>query len=216
MRTTKNQWQVLILASILLFLASTKVTKAQEEKEFDAPFKYEVSVDLQHFFSDGYPDKVLFKINNIKDNQIKGAYRLGIGATYWVEKYKITHDNKNYELTSKEQRADFSISLGYELQKQLKNAVFYYGADLGVLVGINDNNKFYKTEEFCNLNFVPFAGVKIPLTRNLSVAFEGGVENEFNVWKGEGSDPNPDNRQKHMFYRSQIKLPYSLTFNFIF
>jgi hypothetical protein len=156
------------------------------------------------------------QINKIKENQIKGAYRFGLGATYWVDKYKITQDNKNYELTSKEQRADFSFSLGYEFQKARNNVVLYYGADFGILAAINDNDKFPKTEEVYNLSFGPFAGVKVLFTRNLSIAFEAGIENRLNGWKGEGGTPNPDNRQKHIFYQSAIELPYSLTFNFSF
>ncbi|MBW6533668.1 MAG: hypothetical protein K0B11_01535 [Mariniphaga sp.] len=158
----------------------------------------------------------MFKINNIKQNQIIGAYRFGLGAFYWVDKYKITQDNKNYDLTAKKQQGNFSLSLGYEFQKRLNRAVFYYGADAGALLGILDDMDYPNVNETYNLFLVPFAGVKVFLTDNLAIAFEAGIEN-FLVWsKSEGSNVSPDNRQYHSFYQTKLEFPYSLTFNFNF
>jgi hypothetical protein len=203
---------------ILLILAIVAMVNAnaQNMEVSKKDFKYEIAMDLKGFFSNGYPEKVLFKINNIRDNQIKGAYRFGVGAMYWIDKYKITHDNENYDLTTKKQQGNFSLSFGYEFQKQLNKAVFYYGADLGALLTIADDMDAPYTEEFQNLFFVPFAGVKVSISNNLSVAFEAGLNNFYLRWKGEGSEGNPDNRQYHSYYISELKLPYSLTFNFHF
>lgn len=209
----KNRKKMLLFYSFFilsLFLQQTSVF-AQEKNQ-----KYEIAVDLQNLFSNGYPDKVLFKINNIKQNQIVGAYRFGLGALYWHDIYKITHDNENYDLTAKKQQGKFSLSLGYEFQKQLNRAVFYYGADFGTHLVIEDNSNAPHINEFYNLFFVPFAGVKVFISNNLSLAFEGGIENIYLWWKGEGSEGNPDNRQYHSAFISELQLPYSLTFNFNF
>jgi predicted porin len=168
--------------SVLLALFLTMITMLMQTKSNaqDASYKttkYEIAMDLQNLFSEGYPEKVLFKINNIKDNQIKGAYRLGLGAFYWVDKYKITHDDENYTLTAKKQETNFSLSVGYEFQKRLNRAVFYYGADLGALYGILDEMDIPHFEEAYNLFLVPFAGIKVLLSQNLSIAFETGIKN---------------------------------------
>lgn len=215
MKNQKKFISIACLSFILLFLHQPNL-KAQEIDSKNDKSKYEIAVDLQNFFSGGYPEKVLFKINNIKENQIKGAYRFGLGAFYWVDKYKITQDNENYALTAKKQQANFSLSFGYEFQKQLNRAVFYYGVDLGALLSISDDMKYPHVEENYNLYFIPFTGVKVFITNNLSVAFEAGIKNFYVQWKGEGGDVHPDNRQYHSYYISKLELPYSLTFNFNF
>lgn len=155
-----------ILLALLLGLgAMLTQTKLNAQESIYRTTKYEIAMDLKGFFSDGYPEKVLFKINNIKQNQIIGAYRFGLGTSYWIDKYKITHDNENYDLTAKKQHGDFSLSLGYEFQKQLNRAVFYYGADLGALVAFLDDMDYPHVNETYNLFFVPFAGVKVFITK---------------------------------------------------
>lgn len=213
MKKTKKS---ILLALLLGAGAMLMPTKSDAQESAYKNTKYEVAMDLKGFFSDGYPEKVLFKINNIKQNQIKGAYRFGAEAFYWHDIYKITQDNENYDLTAKKQQGHFSLSLGYEFQKQLNRAVFYYGADLGTTLGITDDMDAPHMEEFHNLFFVPFAGVKVFISNNLSVAFDAGIKNHYEWWKGEGSEGNPDNRQYHSAYIFELELPYSLTFNFNF
>jgi hypothetical protein len=213
MKKTKKS---ILLALLLGTGAMLMSTKSDAQESAYKTTKYEIAMDLKGFFSDGYPEKVLFKINNIKQNQITGAYRFGAGAFYWHDIYKITQDNENYDLTAKKQQGNLSLSLGYEFQKQLNKAVFYYGADLGTTFGITDDKDAPHTEEFHNLFFVPFAGVKVFISNNLSVAFEAGIKNHYERWKGEGSEGNPDNRQYHSAYIFEFQLPYSLTFNFNF
>lgn len=208
----RKTYLTLILSIGLIYVSNAQANDLKYDKS-----KYEIAVDLQNFFSNGVPEKVLLKINNIKENQIKGAYRLGIGASYWVDKYKITQDNENYNLTAKKQHANFSLSFGYEFQKQLNKAVFYYGADLGAYFGITDDMDYPHVDEYYNLYFVPFAGVKVLISNSLSVAFEAGIKNFYARSKSEGpKENNPDNRQFHNYYVSKLELPYSLTFNFNF
>ncbi len=208
------KYKILKLSIIPIFLAI--VGTAQQKNSPSGLNKYEIVMDLQNFFSDGYPDKVLFKVNDIKNNQIKGAYRFGLGAMYWLDTYKITQDDKNYETTAKEDWYQFSLSLGYEYQRKLNQAVFYYGADIGSLIAVRDDKYRPNVNEAYNFFLVPFTGVKVFLNANLSLAFEAGIMN-YLVWsKHEGSDTSPDNRQYHSSFESSIKLPYSLTFNFNF
>jgi hypothetical protein len=209
-----------ILLALLLGLgAMLTQTKLIAQESAYRTTKYEIAMDLKGFFSEGYPEKVLFKINNIKQNQVKGAYRFGLGTSYWIDKYKITQDNENYDLTAKEQHADFSLSFGYEVQKQLNRAVFYYGAELGTLLAFTDDMDYPHVDENYNLFFIPFVGVKVFITNNLSVAFEAGIKNFYWWNKEEGGGGNPDvadNRQYHSYYTTKLELPYSLTFNFNF
>ncbi len=205
------------LCITLLFCATTFKTITAQNRNLPSKIdRYEIAIDLQQLFSDGYPNKVLFKINNIRDNKIEGAYRFGVGASYWISKYKITHDNENYDLTAKEHQTNLSFSLGYEFQKNFDKAIFYYGVDVGASLGVTDNMDFPYIDEAYNMFLVPFAGVKVLLNDNLSVAFESGLKNYYQWWKGEGSNVAPDNRQYHSFYQSKLELPYSLTFNFNF
>ncbi|WP_167615368.1 hypothetical protein [Maribellus sediminis] len=203
---------------LVVFIGTTvsATSSAQNSRTAKDLTRYEVAVDLQNLFSDGIPDKVLFKLNNIKNNQIIGAYRFGIGTSYSVSKYSVTHDDENYELTGKEQKTNFSISLGYEFQNKFNKAVFYYGADAGAYLGIIDDMDYPKTDDYYNISFVPFVGVKVLLSSNLSIAFETGIENKFERWKTEGTNVDPNNRVRHTYYHSRIQLPYSLTFNFNF
>jgi hypothetical protein len=212
----KLTYKTILILFTILFGPGLNKGWAQEEKWNQYVNKYEISIDLQHFFSDGIPNKVMFKVNNINERQIKGAYRFGLGSSYWIDKYKITHDNENYKLTADKHHVDISLSFGYEFQKKLNKAVFFYGADLGAYLGITDDRDIPNINEYYNMFFVPFAGVKVFLTQNLSMAFESGIKNYYQWWKGEGSVGSPDNRQYHSFYQSKLELPYSLTFNFNF
>ncbi|HYQ57133.1 MAG TPA: hypothetical protein VEP89_07275 [Draconibacterium sp.] len=130
--------------------------------------------------------------------------------------YKITHDDENYELTAKQTKADLSLSFGYEFQRKYNRTIFYYGADLGTSLSRLDDVDIPNVNETYKLFFVPFIGVKVLLSDNLALAFEAGLENFVQWSKTEGSESFPNNRQYHLFYRSHINLPYSLTFNFNF
>lgn len=214
----KTKKSILVAFLLIMLIIQTQTQSTAQDNSY-RPTKYEIAMDLKGFFSEGYPEKVLFKINNINNNQVKGAYRFGLGTSYWIDKYKITQDNENYDLTAKKQDFDFSLSFGYEFQKQLNRAIFYYGADLGTYFSITDDTDFPHVEEYYNLFLVPFAGVKVFISNNLSVSFEAGIKNYYNQWKGEGSGGNPDvadNRQFHSYYTTKLELPYSLTFNFNF
>ncbi len=77
MKTTKRS---ILLALLPLLGAMLTQTKLNAQESIYKPAKYEIAMDLKGFFSEGYPEKVLFKINNIKQNQIVGAYRIGSEA----------------------------------------------------------------------------------------------------------------------------------------
>lgn len=207
-----------ILLALLLGLgAMLTQTKLIAQESAYRNTKYEIAMDLKGFFSDGYPEKVLFKINNIKQNQIIGAYRFGIGTSY--SKFKdVTlkiKNNEEVELIHIIENSGLSFLLGYEFQKELNKAIFYYGVDLSTLLNYWDDTNYGDIGYTNNLFFVPFAGIKILLTNNLSLAFEAGIENNFMWSKPEkGNDVNSDNHSS--LFQSHIKLPYSLTFNFNF
>lgn len=215
MKTTKRSILLALLPLLGAMLTQTKLNAQGKNANNDN--KYEIAVDLQNFFSDGFPEKVLFKINNFKENQVKGAYRFGIGTSYYKSKdvTTIIENNENLELIQKIENSGLLILLGYEFQKDLNNAIFYYGIDLSTLLNYWDYSNYSDIGYTNNLFFVPFAGIKIFLTNNLSLAFEAGIENNFMWSKPEkGNNVNADNHSS--LFQSHINLPYSLTFNFDF
>ncbi len=199
---------------LCLFYWGTNYVKAQNLNR-DIK-RYEIAVDLKNLFSSGTPENVIFKINRIKEKQVVGAYRFGLGASYNNDIYKITQDDKNYELTGKQTKTDFSLSIGYEYQKRLNQVMLYYGADLGGFYSVHDDIDFPNVNEHYNLFLAPFAGVKVFLTNNLALAFEAGFRNFARWSKTEGSECCPDNRQYNHSYQYHLELPYNLTFNFNF
>ena len=172
----KNQKLAFILFNLALFICagSFKPATAQEDDLSREPGKYEITVDLIDFFSGGYPNKVLFKVNNINDNKVTGAYRFGVGGSSSLLKYYVTQDGENYELTGRSNYNRASLIVGYEFQKDLERAVFYYGADIGTILSSTDNKNEPDVETFFDVKLVPFLGIKMPLAKNLSTALEVG------------------------------------------
>lgn len=213
----RNELILILFSTVVVFFATTfKTLTAQDKLSSSKINKYEIAIDLQQFFAYGYPNKVLFKVNNIKDRQIKGAYRFGIGASYWIDKHKSTEDNKNYREVKRLENTNLSLSFGYEFQKSVNRAVFFYGADLGAIHSIADDSELPNYSTRYELFFVPFVGAKVPISDNLSLAFEAGLTNRVNILKSESSLSTPDSRASDIIYQSKIELPYSLTFNFNF
>ncbi len=200
-----------LLVGLLLIIANTLPVKAQEKKpEPETKIqKYEVAIDFQNF---SYPEKVFFKINNIKDDKIKGAYRFGIEAKFYGDKAKRAENidgNKEYELIKNSNFTDFHLLFGYEKQHAYNNVVLYYGADFsGGIHFVKEDQHMY------SVNFIPFVGVKTFLSKSISIAFEAGIHNYFSY---EAPLEQPEGTfTKKFYYGTIMKLPYSLTLNFNF
>lgn len=215
----KNQKLAFILFNLALFIfaGSFKPATAQEDDLSREPHKYEIAVDLIDFFSGGYPNKVLFKINNINGNKVTGAYRFGLGMRYSLFKREGKYDDLNYELWQKSEKTRLAFLFGYEKRKMLNNKVtLYYGADIESSLSIKSEMENQSGDgKFVGVSISPLAGVIIPLTANLSTSFEAAVKNYFYFDKNQVSG-NEDNQTKDFYYSTSVSLPYSLTINYKF
>jgi hypothetical protein len=61
-----KKFYAILLISFVVSITNSVTLKAQQNVP-NGLSKYEIAIDLQEFFSDGIPRKVLFKINNIKN-----------------------------------------------------------------------------------------------------------------------------------------------------
>lgn len=179
--------------------------------------KYEFSIDLKGFFSDGYPENVIFKINNINNNHIKGAYRFGVNMHYNKLMYDVTQDGVYYNETSNLNSTGLGILMGYELQKTIKSTVIYGGVDFGT--SISSANEKHEDQpgdsKSYGISLTPFLGVKVFLSNSLALAFETGLENAYYFHNYQsGNDPN--NKIKFQSFSSVLQVPYSLSLNFNF
>lgn len=209
---------LLIFLSVFFLLNAFNSATAQNRNSSYGLDKYEIAIDLQNIFSYGYPDKALFKINRIKENQIKGAYRFGLGSGsgYDLSIHKSSDDGVTFIENVREEYSSIYLSIGYEFQKKLGHAVFFYGADLSTLLRASNNSEDPYGSTRKHFIIVPFAGAKVPISDYFSLAFEAGIENGLNVLKSSGSY-NPDyKRTSDTQVYSKIKFPYRLTFNFNF
>ncbi len=214
MKQIKN---VAFIAVMLCFIANASSLKAQNNKNPNGLPKYQVAIDMQKFFSDGIPNKVLFKINTIRDKQIKGALRLGVDASYFQKNIEGTDDAKNYEHWYKEESSHMSFLLGYEKHSKIKGLQIYYGLDIKSFWG----NLNYPPDEAGDSNttffdLTPFLGINLPISKHFSTSFEAGIGNTYNVHKYNSSSFDPEHITKHTYFKSQIKFPYTLSINFNF
>jgi hypothetical protein len=204
-----------LLLTMLVILTQTQLN-AQES--IYRPTKYEIAMDLKGFFSDGYPEKVLFKINNINNNnQINGAYRFGVNMHYNKLTYDVTQDGANYYETSNLNSTGLGILMGYELQKTIKNAVIYCGVDFGTSFSSADEKHEEQPgdSKSYGISLTPFLGVKVFLSNSVALAFETGLENDYYFHNYQsGNDPN--NKIKFQSFGSGLQIPYSFSFNFNF
>lgn len=203
----------------ILCLIFTGITNSIAQNSTTVTNKYEIAVDLQNFFSDGTPDKVLFKLNNIKDNQIKGAYRFGLGYGYYSYERKGKYGEEEYETWDENKRKRFQLVFGYEKQKRLNTLVLYYGVDFKTIINFYEevpeqSEDLMGEDNYYELGLNPFVGLTVPLAPHLSTSFEAGLENYFYRFKAEVGKDN--NYTKDYVFNSSLRLPYSLTINYFF
>lgn len=206
---------LLFFLSVFFLLNAFNSATAQNRNSSHGLNKYEIAIDLQNLFSDGYPDKVLFKINRIKENQIKGAYRFGIDARYDFFKREGRYEDVDYELWQKSIKKKLGITCGYEKQNRFNDLVLYYGVDIETTLSIQDEMEDQSGDEtFYSIGATPFVGVTITLANHISTSFEAGLQNFFYYDKVEVGTNN--NFTKDHLFNSSIKFPYSLTINYDF
>jgi len=213
----KKTIKSILTALFLTMLTVLTPAKSNAQETANRLTKYEIAMDLQGFFSEGYPEKVLFKINNIKNNQIKGAYRFGANMHYNKLMYDVTQDGVSYNETSNLNSTGLGILLGYELQKTVKKAVICGGVDFGTSFSSADEKHEDQPGDSKSYGFslIPFLGVKVFLSNSIALAFETGLENAY-YFHNYQSGNDPIYKIKFQSFGSVLQIPYSLSLNFNF
>ena len=207
-----NGFATLLFLIIALF---TKPHAAMAQKAADSSklLKYELSIDLVPIIDNGQFGKIYFKINQFKDKKLKGAFRIGAAeGTYWFVKYLpntvVTPSTETYN--------DFAVEvfLGYEKYITVGRCVTYYGFDLSGRYFAREYDPHHNDDYWTySIGLCPFLGIKQHISTKLSVAFEIGCENHFDYAK----QLHPDyNGLSNTAFRSDLRLPYNLTFNYHF
>lgn len=179
--------------------------------------KYELSIDLKGSLKIGDSNKFLFKINNFKNNEINGAYRIGIDFSTNNHIYKITQNNKDYYTTSESNSLYSALTVGYEYQKKIRNFVFLYGSDLVAFVNLQDQKiEIFGDEMEIGASLIPFIGIKKALFNNFSFSIESGMAFSYVSNKSITSKTNSDNKMKTQLLMWKFKTPYSLSINYNF
>jgi len=204
----------ILLLIALLFMSSHRAT-AQKETTGNKLLKYELSIDLVPIIDQGQFGKVYFKMNHYKEDQLKGAYRLGISkGTYMLWDNDLSTLPKNVSLSyDKHSHFETRLSLGYEKYKQIGPVLTYYGFDvIGRYYKDHHTPQNYTDDQkIIKLGVCPFWGIKHFIYRSsVSVAFEVGWENSL------GKNTNQYDGQVFYFTLSELQLPYNFTINYHF
>lgn len=204
---------ILLLAALLA--AQPQKACAQKPQTESKLSKYELSIDLVPMIDQGQFGKVYFKINHYKEDQLKGAYRIGISrGTYfqdnedestWPENVTVNPDRRYHFETG--------LSVGYEKYKRFGPVFTYFGLDIlgRYSIGRTVPETDPLDQKIVSLGLCPFWGVKHYILKNrLSTSFEIGWENSF------AKNTNQYDGIAFTVTHSDIRLPYSFTINYHF
>lgn len=194
---------ILLLAA--LFAAKPQKACAQKPQTESKLSKYELSVDLVPIIDQGQFGTVLFKAYNIRQEKIKGAYRLGIDANF--VSINDPEANKNSLVSY-----GYKLIGGYEKHIRIGKSIGYYGIDLKIIKNYNKTNPVNINDQQ-NLAFEagPFLGIRHQLSNKFSVSFESGIGVKISSVK-----TIKEPVDKTIFYGSDILVPYNVTLNYHF
>ena len=203
-----------LLLTALLFMNSQNAM-AQKETTENKLLKYELSIDLVPIIDQGQFGKVYFKINRYKEDQLKGAYRIGVskGTYYLNNTIESSYPESLSNSFDKFYLFEVMLSLGYEKYKQIGPVLTYYGFDImGSFYKEHHTPQNYTDDQkVISLGVCPFWGIKHYIYKShVSVAFEVGWENSF------GKNTNQYDGTAFYFTHSDLRLPYNFTINYHF
>jgi len=204
-----------VLLLLTMLVATTQKSIAQNEPTENKRLKYELSIDLVPIIDQGQFGKVYFKMNHYKEDQLKGAYRLGVSkGTYMLWDNDLSTLPENVSISyDKQSHFETRLSLGYEKYKQIGPVLTYYGFDvIGEYYKDHHTPQNYTDDQkIISLGVCPFWGIKHFILKNkISTSFEVGWENSFS------RNTNQFDGIAFNFSISQLKLPYSFTINYHF
>lgn len=110
----------LIQLTIILINSPAKAQNDLDDTKFT---KYELSIDLIPIIDQGQFGKVYFKINNYKEEQLKGAYRVGVSKGTYL-KYEIDQSSLlENQSSSYVTDSHFESVLHFGYEKYKKNRI---------------------------------------------------------------------------------------------
>lgn len=197
----------------LLFLIIVMFTKpnaaiAQKAADSSKLLKYELSVDLVPIIDNGQFGKVLFKIRNRVNSELRGAYRFGIQGSFNGYIYNDVDSQNQY-------MGNLNFTFGYEKYKSFAKHYIYYGADLTTKTYFSKYDAS-GWDELSGIAFSisPFVGFRYIINKRLSASFEAAWENEIGFSK---VLEKPEMTIKHITsVISQFRVPYCFSINYQF
>ncbi|SHE94527.1 hypothetical protein SAMN05444274_10351 [Mariniphaga anaerophila] len=201
--------QIVITILIVFSFLQQSRSYAQESVNPGKNYNFEVALDIMPFFKESAVWDANFKYFNYKNNQLKGAYRLGVNFSYLTVP-ETEGINKSYHSSN-------GLTLGYEHYVNVKESKFYVGVDLsGYLTNQKHKPIDVNDRRIANYMITPFVGIRKQIIDCLAISFEAGWNNSFmfdKLWK----TGKPSYEATESFsYQSSIDIPYSLTINYRF
>ncbi|MDP3433138.1 MAG: hypothetical protein Q8T04_09275 [Bacteroidota bacterium] len=195
-----------ILLLLAILTVNTQKVKAQSQPTGNKLLKYELSIDLVPIIDQGQFGTILFKVYNINQERIKGAYRFGMDANF-VSINNPDANKKNIAFTY-----GYNLIAGYEKHVLIGRAIGYYGIDFKAIKSYNKNNPMdVNDQQNIVIGATPFLGIKQHINNKLSISFELGVGNKISFVK-----TFKEPIHKAVFYGSEINIPYNFTLNYHF
>jgi hypothetical protein len=190
---------------VVLLIINTQKAGAQEKLNGSKLSKYELSIDLVPIIDQGQFGTILFKVYNVRQEKIKGAYRFGINANFGSIN---DPDAKKNSFVS----YGYKLIGGYEKHIRIGKAIGYYGIDFRIIKNYTKTNPSNENDQQ-NIAFeaIPFAGIRHHLNNKLSVSFESGFGGKISYTK-----TIKEPIHKTLFYGSDIIIPYNVTLNYHF
>jgi hypothetical protein len=189
----------------VLIITTTQKAGAQEAPNGSKLSKFELSIDLVPIIDHGQFGTILFKVYNVRQERIKGAYRFGIDANFGSINDPDANENSLVSY-------GYKLIGGYEKHIRIGKAIGYYGIDFRVIKNYTKTNPINENDQQ-NIAFeaIPFWGIKHHLNNKLSVSFESGFGGKISYTK-----TIKEPIHKTLFYGSDIIIPYNVTLNYHF
>lgn len=203
------------LLLIAVFITNIHSATAQKEPTENKLLKYELSIDLVPVLDQGQFGKVYFKLNRYKEDQLKGAYRIGVSKGLYFRYDDDLSALPEGTTTSLDNFSHFDtgLFLGYEKYKKIGSVLTYYGLDITGEYFLEHRVPETSPEDqkIITLGICPFWGIKHYILKDrVSASFEIGWENSLS------KNTNQYDGLISYMTLSKLKLPYNFTINYHF
>lgn len=214
-QSIKNIYNSSLLLLCVILLTVANQSKAQTEPTHGKLSKYELSVDLVPVIDQGQFGKVYFKMNNYKENELKGTFRIGISKGLYSQDNidESTYPDNTTSSYDKYSHFEAGLSIGFEKYMNIGPIATYCGLDIlgRYYKDHHTPTNYTDDQEIFSFGICPFVGIKHYIVKNrISTSFEIGWENMFS------RNENQYDGQAFDYFQSELRLPYSFTLNYHF